>query len=100
MRIATSVAIATGIGRRRMQPQPFEISVSDETLHDLRLRLQRTRWGHRPRDETWKYGTSPEYLRELIAYWRDQYDWRRCEAELNALPQYTVDIDGQRLHFI
>jgi pimeloyl-ACP methyl ester carboxylesterase len=42
----------------------------------------------------------PGYLRELVAYWRDQFDWRRIERELNALPQFTVDIDGQRVHFL
>ncbi|MGD0062594.1 MAG: epoxide hydrolase N-terminal domain-containing protein [Streptosporangiaceae bacterium] len=48
----------------------------------------------------WQAGTDPDYLRELVTYWHDDFDWRARERELKALPQFTVGIDGQRVHFV
>lgn len=83
-----------------MEPRPFQIHVPDVTLTDLHERLSRIRWADTIPDSGWQYGTERDYLRDLIAYWRDRYDWRAEEARLNALPQYTVPIDGIDLHFI
>jgi pimeloyl-ACP methyl ester carboxylesterase len=78
---------------------PFTIAVPDAVLRDLQDRLGRTRFT-RPTAPEWRAGTDPDYLRELVAYWRDGFDWRARERELNAVPQFTADIDGQRVHFV
>jgi pimeloyl-ACP methyl ester carboxylesterase len=80
-------------------PSPFVIDVSDPALRDLSERLARARFPE-PTAESWRAGTDPAYLRELVTYWRDTFDWRARERQLNALPQFTVDIDGQRVHFV
>jgi microsomal epoxide hydrolase len=83
-----------------MTPQPFTIKVDDETLADLRERLARVRWPDEPPGAGWRYGSDLRYMRELVAYWRERYDWRDHEARLNAMPQYTVELGGIRVHFI
>jgi microsomal epoxide hydrolase len=80
--------------------QPFRIQVSDETLADLRERLARTRLPDQLEDAGWDYGTELGYLKELVAYWRDKFDWRAQEVLLNFFPQFHTEIDGQRVHFI
>ena len=79
---------------------PFRFTVSDADIADLHARLDLTRWPDEVNDEQWSYGVSLPYLRELIAWWRHEFDWRAAEARLNALPQYRVAIDGLDLHFI
>jgi pimeloyl-ACP methyl ester carboxylesterase len=83
-----------------MQPKPFRIAVADNALDDLAARLKRVRWPDEAPDGPWKYGTSVDYLKGLVAYWRDGYDWRAQEADLNTLPQFTAEIDGIGVHFI
>jgi pimeloyl-ACP methyl ester carboxylesterase len=83
-----------------MAPTPFTVRVSDETLADLRDRLSRARWPDEIPDSTWQYGTSLEYLKELVGYWRDTFDWRAQEAKLNQFQQFTAPIGGIDLHFI
>jgi pimeloyl-ACP methyl ester carboxylesterase len=80
--------------------EPFRIDIPQADLDDLRDRLARTRWPDELPDVGWRLGVPLGYLRELATYWRDAYDWRRHEAELNALPQFTTTVDGQRLHFL
>ena len=80
--------------------EPFEFHVSDAELEDLGRRLASPRWPGEAPGEPWSYGTDRKYLQELVAYWRDQYDWRAHEAELNSFDHYTTTIDGQRLHFV
>jgi len=79
---------------------PFRIAVSDEILADLRERLARTRFPDEVNDADWSYGTRLDYLKELCGYWRDEFDWRAREAELNRFEQFTTSIGGLRLHFI
>ncbi|MFG3300705.1 epoxide hydrolase family protein [Micromonospora chersina] len=79
---------------------PFRIDVSDEVLDDLRARLARTRFTDRSGDQPWQAGADPDYLRHLVSYWADGFDWRAREAELNALPQYQAQIGGRRTHFL
>jgi pimeloyl-ACP methyl ester carboxylesterase len=79
---------------------PFRIDIPEADLDDLRDRLARTRWPDELPDVGWDLGVPLDYLRDLARYWHDGYDWRRQEAELNALPQFTTQIDGQRLHFL
>ncbi len=83
-----------------MTPRPFTIEVPEETLADLRERLARTRWPDEPPGAGWRYGTSLAYMKDLAAYWRERYDWRRHEAILNGFRQFTVQIGGIELHFI
>lgn len=83
-----------------MNKEPFVISVPDATLADLRERLMRTRWPEDLANENWEYGTNLAYLKELVTYWRTQYDWRVHEREMNAFHHYRVTIDGQPIHFL
>ncbi|MEO2197442.1 MAG: epoxide hydrolase family protein [bacterium] len=80
--------------------EPFEIRVSDQELDDLRERLRLARWPPDTPGEPWSYGTDRAYLEELIAHWRDEFDWRVHEAELNSFDHYMTTVDGQRLHFV
>jgi pimeloyl-ACP methyl ester carboxylesterase len=80
--------------------EPFRIEVAEPVLDDLRRRLRATRWPEDAPVGAWVQGTDLTYLRELCDYWRDGFDWRRIERELNALAQYTTSIDGQRIHFV
>ncbi len=80
--------------------QPFEINVSDKDLDDLELRLSLARWPKDSPGERWEYGTDREYLKELIEYWRNKYDWRAHEAELNRFEHFKTTIDGQLIHFV
>ncbi len=82
-----------------MSITPFKIDVPEAELADLRERLARVRWP----DEVgtnWTYGTDLAYLKELIEYWRTEYDWRTHEAELNAHDHFRTEIGGRQLHFI
>lgn len=83
-----------------MEPRPFTVAIPEATLTDLRERLARVRWADAPPAAGWDYGTDLAYLRELVAYWRDAYDWRAHEARLNAFAQYTVPLAGIDLHYI
>jgi microsomal epoxide hydrolase len=66
----------------------------------LRERLARVRWPDQAPGEEWAFGTSLAYMRELVTYWKDRYDWRAHEARLNAFRQFTVPVAGIDLHFI
>ena len=81
-----------------VRPLPF--AVPDAALEDLRERLARTRWPDRETVDDWRQGVPLERLQALVAYWRDGYDWRAQEARLNQYPQFTTEIDGQRIHFL
>jgi len=81
-------------------PKPFRFSVPEDVLKDLRQRLARTRWPDETPDGLWAYGTSVDYMRELVAYWRDGFDWRKAEAKLNAYPQFKQSKDDIDLHFL
>ncbi|GAA1329619.1 epoxide hydrolase family protein [Pseudonocardia xinjiangensis] len=72
----------------------FQIKIPETDLDDLRDRLARTRWPEAATAEGWTQGVPLDYARELCDYWGRQYDWRRCEAELNALPQFRTGLDG------
>src|SRR5262247_2302904 len=80
--------------------RPFRAEVSDEALADLRRRIQATRWPERETVADRSQGVQLATLRELARYWTTGYDWRKCEARLNALPQFKTVIDGVEIHFI
>jgi pimeloyl-ACP methyl ester carboxylesterase len=80
--------------------EQFRIHVDDPILDDLRLRLSRTRVPDAIEGAGWEYGTPVGYLEELVAYWRDEYDWRAQEARLNQLEHFRTRIDDQSIHFV
>ena len=82
------------------QIQPFRVQVSDEVLSDLRERLERTRFPDEVPDTGWEYGTNLAFLKELVEYWRTQYEWRVHEAAINRFAQFRVEIDGLGIHYI
>lgn len=79
---------------------PFHISVPDEALADLRRRILATRWPEKELVDDHSQGVPLATMKKLAAYWAGDYDWRKCEAKLNALPQFTTEIDGVKIHFI
>ena len=79
---------------------PFRIDIPQADLDDLRDRLTRTRWSPQLPVAPWERGVPVDVLRDLVDYWRDGYDWRKAESQLNELPQFVTEIDGQRLHFV
>jgi pimeloyl-ACP methyl ester carboxylesterase len=78
----------------------FQVTFPDEALADLRRRIAATRWPTKELVADRSQGVQVATLRELARYWATEYDWRRCEARLNALPQFTTAIDGVDIHFI
>jgi pimeloyl-ACP methyl ester carboxylesterase len=82
------------------EPRPFQVAVPEEVLADLRERLDRVRWPDEVPDGGWAYGTDRSYMQELVDYWRNGYDWRKAEAGLNELPQFTVPLSGIEVHFV
>ena len=81
-------------------PIPFRIDIPEATLTDLRDRLRRTRFPDQAPGAPWAFGADLAYVRELCAYWRDRYDWRKHEAVLNGFRQFTAPVAGIDLHFI
>lgn len=81
-------------------PEPFNIAVPDERLHSIRARLETFDWSALPDAGGWESGVGIADLRRLVDYWLHRYDWRVQEARLNRLPQFTAEVQGQRLHFI
>lgn len=79
---------------------PFTLAVPQAQLDDLNLRIDLTRWPERECVADWSQGTPLEVLRELVGYWRGGYEWRRCEAQLNALGQFKAEIQGLDIHFL
>src|SRR5215208_3863448 len=80
--------------------RPFRVDVPEEDLAELRRRIAATRWPTKELVEDRSQGVQLATLRELARYWTTEYDWRTCEARLNALPQFTTEIDGVDIHFI
>jgi pimeloyl-ACP methyl ester carboxylesterase len=80
--------------------RPFQLEIPDEQLVDLLRRIGGTRWPSSELVDDRSQGVQLATMRELARYWSDDYDWRKCEARLNALPQFTTQIDGLDIHFI
>src|SRR6204780_2496567 len=80
--------------------RPFTIDVPDEALADLRQRIAATRWPSMELVPDRSQGVQLAAIQELARYWASEHDWRECEAKLNALPQFTTEIDGVDIHFI
>ncbi len=83
-----------------MDVTPFQIHVEEAVLADLRARIDNTRWPEAIPGCGWAQGTDPGYLRGLLAYWADGFDWRAQERELNQHPQFRAEVDGVRVHVV
>ncbi|HEX6045886.1 MAG TPA: epoxide hydrolase [Pyrinomonadaceae bacterium] len=97
----TSATPATGeqpVDKKAIRP--FSVSFPEEALTDLRRRLDATRWPDREIVNDQSQGVQLATMQKLVEYWRTEYDWRKCEANLNALPQFITEIDGVDIHFI
>jgi len=79
---------------------PFRVDVPEAELAELRRRIAATRWPSKELVADRSQGVQLATLQELARYWTSEYDWRQCEARLNALPQFTTEIDGVEIHFI
>lgn len=80
--------------------RPFHVNVPEADLLDLRRRLAASRWPDREIVTDQSQGVQLKTVQELVRYWQSDYDWRKIEARLNALPQFVTDIDGVDIHFI
>jgi pimeloyl-ACP methyl ester carboxylesterase len=79
--------------------EPFKINIREEVLSDLECRLKGARWACGIDGTNWDAGTNLDYLKELVVYWREVYDWRKHEAQLNRFHHYTTDLNGINIHF-
>lgn len=78
----------------------FELAIPQTQLDDLNARIDLTRWPEKETVADWSQGTPLAVLQDLVGYWRNGYDWRRCEARLNALGQFKTEIQGLDIHFL
>lgn len=84
-----------------MRARPFTIEVPQAKLDRIAAKLALSEVGYAPDDDSeWRYGTDARWLASLLDHWRTRYDWRRCEQELNRLPQFKATVDGLEIHFI
>lgn len=83
-----------------MAVEHFHIQVSDKILDDLKYRLAHVRWPAPLKDSGWERGSEMNYLQSLVSYWRDHFDWRVQESELNRFSQFHCNIDGIDVHFV
>src|SRR5215204_2153836 len=80
--------------------RPFRIDVPEEDLVELRRRIADTQWPEKETVADESQGVPLATIQELARYWATDYDWRKCEAKLSALPQFMTEIDGLEIHFI
>src|SRR6266481_9729077 len=80
--------------------EAYRIAIAEEVLDDLRSRLANTRWPDRETVDDWSQGAPLERVQSLCDYWRQSYNWRKCEARLNSLGQSRTVIDGLGIHFL
>lgn len=85
---------------QRSGRREFRVAIGDEVLADLQARLANTRWPDEIPDAGWRFGTDLAYLRDLVEYWRNDFDWKEQERRINAFSHYQANCDGLDLHFI
>lgn len=83
-----------------MRAEPFSIRIEEETLSDLGERIRKTRWPDPAPGAAWAQGFDLEYLKRLLGYWADEFDWRSQERNLNAFHQFRADLNGVNIHFV
>src|SRR5260370_41702122 len=90
----------TQVGAAGTEIRPFEVDVRQADLDELRRRIQATRWPEKETVADQSQGVQLATMQQLVRYWGTEYDFRRVEARLNALPQFITEIDGLDIHFI
>ena len=80
--------------------RPFTVNVPQADLDDLKRRLSHIRWPERETVDDWSQGIPLAVVQEFADYWRDQYDWRRCEQRINQYPQFLIELGGVDIHFL
>jgi pimeloyl-ACP methyl ester carboxylesterase len=83
-----------------MTTKEFSIKVPQADLDDLQRRLAAARWPDELEGAGWTYGMPVGFVKDLVDFWKEKYDWRATEARLNSYPQFTTTIDGQNIHFL
>lgn len=78
----------------------FSVSIPDQAIEDLKMRLRRTRWTDEIVNSGWEYGAKLSYVKEITDYWLATFDWRNTENEINRYPNYIATIDGVKIHFL
>jgi hypothetical protein len=96
----SSPLVKAGAGSEDTSIRPFHVSVPEEQLVDLRKRIAATRWPEKETVADQSQGVQLATIQKLARYWGTDYDWRKYEAKLNALPQFVTKIDGLDIHFI
>jgi pimeloyl-ACP methyl ester carboxylesterase len=94
------MAVATRTPKGDTAVKPFTFKATDEDLKDLRARIAATRWPEKETVDDDSQGVQLALMQDLAHYWATEYDWRKCEARLNALPNFITEIDGLDIHFI
>jgi len=84
----------------RTSVSPYQIEIAEERLASIRRKVDAYDWSQLPDTGGWRAGVGIADLKRLVAYWRDRYDWRATERRLNQLPNFTTDIEGERIHFV
>jgi pimeloyl-ACP methyl ester carboxylesterase len=96
----TTEVVMSSTGETAIEIRPFHVAISDEALEDLRRRIAATNWPEKETVADQSQGVPLAMIQKLARYWATDYDWRKCEAKLNALPQFITEIDGLDIHFI
>ena len=80
--------------------QPFHINIPGPSLDELRTRIANNRWPDEIKNSEWSYGAALSYMKNLAAYWQNNFDWRKTEALVNSFPNFMAEIDGCNIHFL
>jgi pimeloyl-ACP methyl ester carboxylesterase len=88
------------MNKKQKVMEQFKIQISEHEINDLNQRLLKTRWPGEMINEGWKKGVPTDYLKKLVDYWMNKFDWKKQEALLNKYPQSIIEIDGQNIHFL
>ncbi|MED5405414.1 MAG: epoxide hydrolase, partial [Chloroflexota bacterium] len=83
-----------------MTIEPFKIHIPDSVIEDLKSRLERTRWPDELPGTSWDYGSNLDYVKELVEYWRTNFDWRAQEELINSFSHFKTEVDGLEIHYI
>src|SRR4051812_15518096 len=97
---ASATEQASGVAHARAAIRPFKVSFPQKKLDELRRRIMATQWPEKETVADQSQGVQLATMRQLARYWATDYDWRKCERKLNALPQFITEIDGLDIHFI
>src|SRR3712207_6525233 len=97
--VATMTQVETSTDRTEVRPFPID-DVPEEELDYLRRRIAETRWPEKETVEDLSQGVPLATMQKLARYWAEEYDWRKCEEKLKALPHFITEIDGLDIHFI